>query len=86
MRKYLIPVFIAGFLGANLAMSYEEKRELIQESIDINHEISDHYDLILSLDDRTEVEQRIIRNGYNGFLNYTLNEFYEMDPEAKPEF
>lgn len=83
MKKYLVPVVVAGLLGGNLAVCETQKQDLIVASEEINDEIIEHYEDMLHIEQRNKEELKIIREGYRKFLLWTSMEFYEQDPEAR---
>lgn len=83
MRKYLIPIIVAGLLCGNLAICETQRQDLIVESDEINDEIIEHYEDMIRYEERKKEELLIIKEGYRKFLLWTAEEFFENDPEAR---
>ena len=83
MKKYIPIIAVAAILIGNIAVSKTEKQTQIEHSLELNSEFSEHYEMMLTEEERNEQEKRIIREGYRGFLISTMYEYYEYDVEAK---
>lgn len=83
MKRYVPIIAVVGILIGNIAISKTHKQEQVEQSLELNSEFSQHYEIMLTEEQRNEEEKRIIRDGYRGFLNSTLYEYYEYDIDAR---
>lgn len=83
MKKYVFVIAVAAILIGNIAVSKTDKQSQIEYSLELNSEFSEHYEIMLTEEERNEQEKKIIREGYRGFLNSTMYEYYEYDIDAR---
>ena len=80
MKKVLPFIFICGALIGSIVYYDTEKTQTQQESLYINDEFIEFYELLLSGSDLSDDEKKTYRESYRTFLIWSANEYREYDP------
>lgn len=80
MKKILPIIIICGALIGSIVYYDTEKTKLNQESLYINDEFIEFYELLLSGSDLSESEKTAYRESYRTFLIWSGAEYREYDP------
>ena len=80
MKKVLPLIFICGALIGSIVYYDTKKSNVQQESLFINDEFIEFYELLLSGSDLSESEKIAYRESYRTFLIWSGDEYREYDP------
>lgn len=83
MKKLILTTVVVFFLLLSLQASYDEKEKAVEQTIDINEEIIETYEVRLKKDIFPDkISKYNYSNGYRGFLNWITNtEYKQLDEE-----
>lgn len=80
MKKVLPIIIICGALIGSIVYYDTEKTNMQQESLCINDEFIEFYELLLSGSDLSKEEKEAYRESYRTFLIWSGDEYRELDP------
>lgn len=79
--KKLLPIIIAiGALIGSLVYYDTEKTSKMEESLYLNQDFIEFYEIILEESNLSEEEKQIYKESYRTFLIWSSNEYREYDP------
>ena len=80
MKKLLPIILTCGALIGSIVYYDTEKKNIQQESLCINDEFIEFYELLLLRSDLLETEKTAYRESYRTFLIWSNDEYREFDP------
>lgn len=80
MKKLLPIIFIFGALIGSIVYHDEQERHVKQESLYINDEFIEFYELLLSESNLSTEEKIAYRESYRTFLIWSGDEYRQYDP------
>lgn len=80
MKKILLFIFTCGALIGSIVYYDSEKKHIQEESLYINDEFIEFYELLLSESKLSKEEKIAYRESYRTFLIWSGDEYREYDP------
>lgn len=79
MKRYLPILFICGALIGSIVHYNKEKKIIVEESLYINDDFIEFYELLLEGSDLSAEEKEAYRESYRTFLIWSGNEYREYE-------